>query len=152
MLLSVKVLSHPCHGNPYVLKWRQLDFKWCWTLSGPQGNLQTTETTSVSTYEADNTDLSPNSLHLGSTVKGHRAEQILLKAQNQLHSGRIRQIHFTIDVSKDRINQTHQKSWNSWRRPSLPTGKGSPIQKDLILPYHHNSYLQWTLLQPQNQP
>lgn len=42
----------------------------------------------------------PNSLRLGSTVKGHRAGQILLKAQNQLQSKRIRQIHFTIEILK----------------------------------------------------
>ena len=44
------------------------------------------------------------SLGLGLTVKGHRAGHILLKSQNPLLSGRIRQVHLTIDALKDRVH------------------------------------------------
>ncbi|GLD70819.1 uncharacterized protein AKAME5_002213800 [Lates japonicus] len=49
------------------------------------------------------------SLRFGSTVKGHRAGQILLRAQSQLLNERIRPIHFTLDALKDKVDQTVQK-------------------------------------------
>ena len=53
--------------------------------------------------------LIPRGLHLGSTVKEHRAGQILLKAQTQLLNERKRQVHFTIVAMKDTIHQTEVK-------------------------------------------
>ncbi|KAL7395065.1 hypothetical protein ABVT39_009425 [Epinephelus coioides] len=47
----------------------------------------------------------PNSLRLGSTVKGHMATTILQRAQNQLLNKRVRQIHFTIDALKSKMEQ-----------------------------------------------
>ena len=52
--------------------------------------------------------LIPRSLRLGSTVKGHRASQMLSKAQSQL--GWIRQVYFTIDALWDKIHQTEAES------------------------------------------
>ncbi|XP_065326070.1 uncharacterized protein LOC135932513 [Pelmatolapia mariae] len=51
----------------------------------------------------------PKSLRLGSTVRGHRADLILRRAQNQLLSERIRQVHFTIDALQSKISQTLQE-------------------------------------------
>ena len=53
--------------------------------------------------------LIPRSLHLGSIVKGHRASQILSKAQSQLLNKRIRQVHFTINALRDKIHQTEEE-------------------------------------------
>ncbi|XP_060756880.1 uncharacterized protein LOC132867932 [Neoarius graeffei] len=44
----------------------------------------------------------PTSLRLFSTVKGHRAEIILQKAQKRLLKERVRQVHFTIDALQNK--------------------------------------------------
>lgn len=51
----------------------------------------------------------PKSLRLGSTVRGYRADLILQRAQSQLLSERIRQVHFTIDALQIKISQTLQE-------------------------------------------
>ena len=53
--------------------------------------------------------LIPRSWCLGSTVKGHRASQILSKAQPQLLNERIRQVHFTVNAPRDKIHQAEEK-------------------------------------------
>ncbi|XP_012811622.2 uncharacterized protein LOC105946468, partial [Xenopus tropicalis] len=52
--------------------------------------------------------LTPCSLRLGSTVKGHRASNILQKAQKHLLNERVRQINFTIEALKQKIEQLKQ--------------------------------------------
>jgi len=53
--------------------------------------------------------LIPNSLRLKSTIKGHRAEEILRNAHKKLLSERIRQTQFTIEAISHKIDQTKQK-------------------------------------------
>ena len=49
------------------------------------------------------------SIRLSSNIRGHRAEPIVLKAQNQLLNKRIRQVHFTTDALIHKMDLTHQK-------------------------------------------
>ena len=53
--------------------------------------------------------LIPTSLGLCSTVKGHRANKILKKAQFQLLNERVRQTHFTIEGLKEKADHLLQK-------------------------------------------
>ena len=46
---------------------------------------------------------------LDTTIKGHRAEQILGRAQQQLLNERVRQINFTIEALTDKLKHLNQK-------------------------------------------
>ena len=52
-------------------------------------------------------------------MKGHRATRILQKAQNQLLSERVRQIHFTIDALTGKVDQTIEKLTSLLPNPVL---------------------------------
>lgn len=53
--------------------------------------------------------LIPTILWLGSALKGYRADRILNKAQNHLLNEPIRQVHFTIEVLKEKADHFLQR-------------------------------------------
>ncbi|XP_050957575.1 uncharacterized protein LOC127158535, partial [Labeo rohita] len=53
--------------------------------------------------------ITPKSLRLRSSLKGHKATDILHRAQKQLLNERIRQVHFTLEVLKQENKLLHQK-------------------------------------------
>ncbi|XP_062849575.1 uncharacterized protein LOC134311850 [Trichomycterus rosablanca] len=63
--------------------------------------------------------ITPKSLQLRSSVKGHRASKIIQKAQNQLLNERVRQTNFTIDVLKTREEQIVQRLTSRLDEPTL---------------------------------
>ncbi|XP_072039327.1 uncharacterized protein [Amphiura filiformis] len=53
--------------------------------------------------------ITPRSIKLKSNVSGHKADQILRNAERKLLNERVRQVNFTIDVLKQKQDQSSQK-------------------------------------------
>lgn len=67
-------------------------------MEGQPGKLQTTKTTCCLTLRCRHNRLTPNSLRLGSTIKGYRVGISLEKTQNQILNEAVRQVHYITEA------------------------------------------------------
>ena len=78
-----------------------------------------------------NSNVSPKSLQLKVPVKGHRAENIILRAQKDLINERIRQHHFTLDVLIEEKRLLEEKLLNKLPQSVFDRIHGFTLQAQL---------------------